>query len=265
MRNRRQASASRICEGSLYIALRLIRVIPARRLSCPAASRIIRHDRFGARRVRFPVFFRAKAWELNKAPPPPRAGMRWRSAASVFHTFTLAPLAGRTGLRQHMAPGAESSDVKHVHVRVEELLLPQRRADVVLDRPGGGGGCPALSSSLSFAGERAGRGPAAGRHRSRLGPRAQRRVNTARHLAGHIRQDSARPSGQLRNHHRPPQEHSQNRSLPTAVSMLSPMPALPQPSGVRPRRQQRGARPGACGCGIAGYLLLWIWSRRPGN
>src|SRR5439155_1706811 len=52
--NRRQASASRICDGSLYIALRLIRVIPASRLPCPAESRIILQDGFGACSVRFP-------------------------------------------------------------------------------------------------------------------------------------------------------------------------------------------------------------------
>src|SRR5690242_21748958 len=59
--NRRQASASRICDGSLYIALRLIRVIPASRLPFPAASRIILQDGFDACSVRFPLFLSAKA------------------------------------------------------------------------------------------------------------------------------------------------------------------------------------------------------------
>src|SRR5215470_16590952 len=97
MPNRRQASASRIWDGSLYIALRLIRVIPASRLPFSAASRIILQDGFEARSVRFPLFLSAKAVVLNKIPSLSGAGMRRRLAGSVFHTSSLAPGGGFTG------------------------------------------------------------------------------------------------------------------------------------------------------------------------
>src|SRR5256885_5752576 len=76
----RQASASRICDGSLYIALRLIRVIQASRLPSPAASRIILQDGFGARSVRFPLFLSAKSSVLNRTPPLPGTGRGRRSS-----------------------------------------------------------------------------------------------------------------------------------------------------------------------------------------
>src|SRR6184192_940827 len=103
--NRRQASASRICDGSLYIALRLIRVIPASRLPCPAESRIILQDGFGACSVRFPLFLSAKASVLNRTSPPPGTGTGRRSAGSVLHTSSLAPRAGLTGSARTPRPG----------------------------------------------------------------------------------------------------------------------------------------------------------------
>src|SRR6266496_1471541 len=103
--NRRQARASRICDGSLYIALRLIRVIPASRLPGPEASRITLQDDFGARSVRFPLFLSAKASVLNRTPPLPGTGTGRRSAGLVFHTSSLAPRAGFTGSVRTPRPG----------------------------------------------------------------------------------------------------------------------------------------------------------------
>src|SRR5882724_10177019 len=103
--NRRQASDSRICDGSLYIALRLIRVIPASRLLCPAALRNILQDGFGACNVRFPLFLSAKASVLNRTPPPPGTGTGRRSAGSVVHTSSLAPSASLTGSVRTPRPG----------------------------------------------------------------------------------------------------------------------------------------------------------------
>jgi hypothetical protein len=54
--NSRQASASRIWEGSLYIDLRLSSDMPATSPSASPASRSTFQDRFGASSVRLPLF-----------------------------------------------------------------------------------------------------------------------------------------------------------------------------------------------------------------
>src|SRR5690242_18926558 len=101
---------------------------------------------------------------------PPRPFWRAQCAVSAMfereslcaeqNTFAVysrnTPEIGRIGL-PHVDPGtvgrlhwlcqdtmswAESSDLKHVQVRSEELPFPQRRADVVLDRVRGNGRAP---------------------------------------------------------------------------------------------------------------------------
>ena len=120
-------------------------------------------------------------------------------------------------------------------------------------------GRPDLSTSFSFAG-RAG------------GTCASSRSNSASYSALVRSESSSRPASSLATLARTllgpagssdtttarPLNISQNRSLPTAVSMLPPCLRLPQLAGVRQRRQRCGARPGTRCRGIAGYLLLWI-------
>src|ERR1700677_2195894 len=103
--NRRQASASRICDGSLYIALRLIRVILASELPCPAGSRIILQDGFDACKVRFPLFLSAKASVLKRISPSPGTGTARRSPGLVVHTSSLAPRPGLSGSVRTPRPG----------------------------------------------------------------------------------------------------------------------------------------------------------------
>src|SRR5436190_14609926 len=92
LRSRRQASASRICEGSLYIDLRLRRAIPARwPPPCAAPSSSTFQDRFGACRVRLPLFASEKPCVLSATPSAPGPGMCWLSAGSVRHTSSVAP------------------------------------------------------------------------------------------------------------------------------------------------------------------------------
>ena len=86
---------------------------------------------------------------------------------------------------QDTASWLESGDMKHVHVRIEELRLPQRRADVFLDRARGDGGAPSLIEQPQLRG----RGWRDLRkqqvvERQVLGLRAQRRAITACYLVG---------------------------------------------------------------------------------
>src|SRR5271154_4653778 len=103
--NRRQASASRICDGSLYIALRLTRVIPASQLPCPAGPRIILQDGFDACNVRFPLFLSAKVSVLKRTSPSPGTGTGRRSPELVVHTSSLAPRPGLSGSVRTPRPG----------------------------------------------------------------------------------------------------------------------------------------------------------------
>ena len=174
--------------------------------------------------------------------------------------------AGPHRLGQHTASGAESGDVNHVHVRVEELLLPQGRAEVVLDGPGGGGGQPGLIDQPQLRG-RSGRDVRQQQVEQRLvlGPRAERGVITARQLAGHIGQDPAGPGGQLRHHYRPSLEHLPEPVPADSRVHASPMPA-PSPAGRCPAAPPAVRRP-------PGYPLSrdrWVSasvdrSRRPGR
>ena len=89
--------------------------------------------------------------------------------------------------------------MEHVHVRSEELRLPQQRTDVVLDRARGGGGAPGLIEQPQLHG----RGWRDLRKqqvvkRLVLSLRAQRRAITACYLVGRSRQGSAAPGGQFR-------------------------------------------------------------------
>ena len=243
--NRRQASDSRICEGSLYIALRLIRIIPARRLPGPVASRLILQDRFGARSVRFPLFFSENAEVPNKTPPPGGAGMRRSSAGSVFHTSSLAPWPGFTCSVRTPRPGRNP-------VTWNMYMSVPKNSGFPSDAPmyssiasAAAVGRPASSSSLSFAG---GTG----------GTCAASRSKSARYSA-FVRNDaSAPPACSLATFARTlpcpagnsdittarPLNISQNRSLPTAASMLPPIPApIPQPvDAQQPLQQSRAPR-----------------------
>src|SRR5512140_3822940 len=106
--NSRQASASRICEGSLYIDLRLRQVIPAR-LSAPpgASSRSIFHDLFGVRRVLLPLLTTEKPGVLNATPSAAGPGMCRSLAGSVRHTSSRAP-GGASALRVSTSDGGEN-------------------------------------------------------------------------------------------------------------------------------------------------------------
>src|SRR4029453_5304835 len=144
-------------------------------------------------------------------------------------------------LRQDTAPRAKSTDMEHVHVRAEELRLPQRPADVVLHHQRGSGGAPGPVGSLSGAGG-AGGTLAASRSKSARysafvrsdasAPPASSLATLARTLlwpAGNSEITTARPLNS-----------SQNRSLPTAASMLPPIPApRPQPVGAHQRLPSR--------------------------
>src|SRR6266566_4019118 len=99
LRSRRQASASRICEGSLYIDLRLTRAMPARwppPCAAPASSTF--QDLFGACRVRLPLFASEKPGVLIVTPAAPGPGMCWLSAGSVRHTSSRPPGGAPAGL-----------------------------------------------------------------------------------------------------------------------------------------------------------------------
>ena len=155
--------------------------------------------------------------------PPRRLRRAQRAVSAVLQRESLcaeqdtsavrgrnAPVVGRVGL-PHVEPRAvdglhrlgqdtaswlESSDMKHVHVRIEELRLPQRRADVFLDRARGGGGVPGLIEQPQLRG----RGWRDLRkqqivERQVLGLGAQRRAITACYLVGRSRQGSAASGG----------------------------------------------------------------------
>jgi hypothetical protein len=98
LRNSRQASASRICEGSLYIDLRLTHAIPARWAPpCAAPSSSTFHDLFGAFRVRLPLFASEKPCVLSRTSSAPGPGMCALSAGSVRHTSSRAPGGAAAG------------------------------------------------------------------------------------------------------------------------------------------------------------------------
>ena len=265
MRNRRQASASRICEGSLYIALRLILVIPAEAVLVPRGIENYPPGPLWRAQGAVPGVLQGEGLRAEQGTPAAQ-GRNAPAVGRIGLPHVDPGTAGGPRLGQHTAPRAESGDVNHVHVRVEELLLPQRRADVVLDRPGGGGGPPGLIDQPQLRG-RGGRDMRQQQVEERLvlGPGAQRRVITARQLAGHVGQDPAGPGGQLRHHHRPSLEHLPEPVPADSRVHASPMPA-PSPAGPRPAAPPAARRP-------PGYPLLrdrWVSasvdrSRRPGR
>src|ERR1700756_302184 len=73
--NSHQARASRICDGSLYIALRLSRPIPTRSLSSSAVLTLIFQEGFGAYSVRFPLFITEKLEVPKRTPSSLGGGM----------------------------------------------------------------------------------------------------------------------------------------------------------------------------------------------
>ena len=142
-------------------------------------------------------------------------------------------------LGQDAAPRAKSSDTNHVHVRAKELRLPQRRAEVVLHRQRGSGRPPGLIEQPQRRGrDRGDMRSQQVEQRQVLALRAQRRVSTTRQLVGHPRQDPAVPSGQLRDHHRPPLEH-----LPEPVPADSRVHASPNTYAYTPTGRCPAAPP----------------------
>jgi hypothetical protein len=126
-RNSRHASASRICEGSLYIDLRLTHVIPASRPASPEeSSSVIFHDLFGVRRVLLPLLTREKSAVLNATALGARAG-NVPVAGRVGTPYIQPRTRRRFGLaRQHIGRRRETRNVEHVHVGGEELVLGLR-------------------------------------------------------------------------------------------------------------------------------------------
>src|SRR3954466_9836297 len=107
-RNSSHATASRICDGSLYIDLRFSRLWPASRSSSSPGSTFTFHDLLGAYLVLLPLLTSENVDVVNSTPASSGGGTTRVSPGSARHRLTRASPVAATGSSGRLLLGGQS-------------------------------------------------------------------------------------------------------------------------------------------------------------
>src|SRR3954452_20879622 len=107
-RNSAHATASRICDGSLYIDLMFSRLMPTRRSAAAPGSTSTFHDLFGAYLVLLPLLTRENVGVVNRTPASSGGGTTRMSLGSARHRLTRASPVATTGSSGRISLGGQS-------------------------------------------------------------------------------------------------------------------------------------------------------------